>query len=120
MTQTDRVLAALSRAGARGITAVDFAAPDVCDGGKPIMRVAARVKDLRDAGFEIETGGERDSCAVYKLQAHRGEQVTSEAQARVAVIKGAPGLEAAVPPESSGTLFDAPAAPAPRFWEDAA
>lgn len=67
MTQVDRVLAALSRAGARGITAVDFAAPNVCDGGKPIMRVAARVKELRDAGFQIETDGERDSCAIYRL-----------------------------------------------------
>lgn len=67
MTQTDRVLAALSRAGARGITAVDFIRFPTIDGGPPILRVAARIKELRDQGFEIETDGERDSCAVYKL-----------------------------------------------------
>jgi hypothetical protein len=67
MTQQDRVLAALTRAGARGVTQVDFLLPNVIDGGAPITRVAARVNELRNDGFQIQTDGERDSCAVYKL-----------------------------------------------------
>ena len=67
MSQATRVLAALQRAGSYGITSIDFDAPNVCDGGKPIRRVAARVKDLRDAGFDVQTDGERHGCAVYRL-----------------------------------------------------
>jgi hypothetical protein len=66
-TQNDRLLLALERDRRRGITQVDFLLPDVIDGGAPITRVAARVKDLRDLGHRIETRGERDSCAVYVL-----------------------------------------------------
>lgn len=67
MTQTNRVLAALYRAGRAGITQVDFALPNVIDGGAPITRVAARIKDLRDTGVRIEVIGTRHSCAVYAL-----------------------------------------------------
>lgn len=62
------MLAALERAGERGITQVDFLGPTI-DGGKPITRVAARVKDLKDAGHSIVVDGERNSCVVYKLAA---------------------------------------------------
>lgn len=67
MTQCDRVLAALTRVGDHGVTQVDFIRFPTIDGGPPILRIAARVKDLRDAGFEIITKGERDGCAIYKL-----------------------------------------------------
>lgn len=68
MTQTRRVLAALRMRGARGITAADFAAGRVIDGNKPIMRVAARILELRQDGHEIIVEGERDGgCAVYRL-----------------------------------------------------
>jgi hypothetical protein len=50
MTQTDRVLAALTRAGARGITRVDFQLPDMCDGGTPILNIPGRIYDLREGG----------------------------------------------------------------------
>lgn len=66
-TQTDRVLRALERAGARGITAVDFQLPDVIDGGPPILRVAARIEELADAGHRIADGGKRDRCKVYVI-----------------------------------------------------
>lgn len=66
-TQCDRVLAALYLAGARGITCIEFDAPNVCDGGEPIKRLAARVNELREAGFEIETAGTRNKCAVYRI-----------------------------------------------------
>ena len=37
------------------------------DGGHPITRVAARIRDLRDDGFDIYVDGERYGCAVYKI-----------------------------------------------------
>jgi hypothetical protein len=66
MKQTTRVLRALRR-HPEGITSVDFLLPNVIDGGRPITRVAARIRDLRNEGHEIVTGGERYGCAVYKL-----------------------------------------------------
>lgn len=66
MTQAARVLAALRKHG-RGITQVDFLTPTV-DGGAPITRVAARVLELKQDGHHIVKDGERDSCAIYKLE----------------------------------------------------
>lgn len=68
MTQRDRVLAALRHAGPSGITQVDFLGPQVCDHGKPITRVAARVNELRDQGLTITSSGTRHGCAVYVLK----------------------------------------------------
>ena len=68
MTQTERVLEALARAGARGITQVDFLRYPTADGGPPITRVAARVEELRDQGYCIVSGERRDKCVVYRLQ----------------------------------------------------
>jgi hypothetical protein len=65
-TQRDRVLNALRHAGDRGITATDFALPNVIDGGPPIARLAARVDELR-AGHHIEHAGRRNRCAIYRL-----------------------------------------------------
>lgn len=67
LSQKDRVLRLLRQRGNRGITAVDFLGPYVADGGKPITRVAARVQDLRDAGYDVQTVGKRNQCAVYVL-----------------------------------------------------
>jgi len=67
MTQNQRVLAALHRAGARGLTAVEFDLPNVVDGGPPIQRVAARVRELRDLGHHIGTKGRRSRSTVYVL-----------------------------------------------------
>lgn len=50
-TQTDRVYAALQRGP---ITSVDFQSP-TCDGGPPILRVAARINELRDRGCRIRS-----------------------------------------------------------------
>lgn len=66
MRQRDRVLRALQRYPG-GLTQVDFLLPNVIDGGRPITRLAARVKDLRDDGHRIDVDGERYGCAVYKL-----------------------------------------------------
>lgn len=45
---------------------VDFQAPTI-DGGKPILRVAARIHGLRAEGYAIETVGQRNQCSVYRL-----------------------------------------------------
>ena len=105
-TQTQRVLAALKAEGSRGITAVDFAAPHVWDDGPPIMRVAARINELRLEGHNIVDGGTRDGVKVYRLVS-------------------APAAPAAEQPPAEGTdaLFDAPKwTPPPRIavYDDAA
>jgi hypothetical protein len=45
----------LHQRGGLGVTPVDFAGPDVIDGGAPIMRVAGRINDLRNEGYVIRT-----------------------------------------------------------------
>jgi hypothetical protein len=67
-TQRDRVIEALRRAGDHGITAVDFLLPNVIDGGPPIVRLPARIDELRADGHHIEHAGRRrNRCVVYVL-----------------------------------------------------
>ena len=66
-TQRERVLAALRRAGERGLTQVDWLLHDVIDGGPPIVRLPARVDELRQAGHHIEHAGRRNRCVIYRL-----------------------------------------------------
>lgn len=40
----------------------------VADSGKPVKRVAARIQDLRDQGWTIDTVGKRNRMAVYRLR----------------------------------------------------
>ena len=54
MTDRDRVLRHLQKYGSLSPLEFDGSRP-VVDGGKPIKRVAARVKELRDMGFPILT-----------------------------------------------------------------
>ena len=68
LSQKERVRRALVAAGPRGITAADFAAPHPIDGGRPIMRVAARIHELNDEGWPSVQLGERDSCGIYILK----------------------------------------------------
>jgi hypothetical protein len=83
MTQQARVLAALRHRGTHGITAADFAAGRVIDGQKPIMRVAARILELRKEGHRIDVVGERDGgCAVYRLM-----RDTQDTPARSSVLR---------------------------------
>lgn len=67
MTDKQRVLRRGFEAGDTGFTQVDFMLPNVCDGGKPITRLAARIKDLRDEGVEFADGGRRNGMKVYIL-----------------------------------------------------
>jgi hypothetical protein len=73
LTDKDRILRLARARGDQGFTAVDMQLPHVADGGKPILRVAARVKDLRDEGFVFHSGGTRNRCRIYILDAaYRG------------------------------------------------
>lgn len=63
-TQKERVLAALRR---EPLTQVDFLAPSTCDGGPPIIRLPARIDELRQDGHDIRIVGRRHSCGLYRL-----------------------------------------------------
>jgi hypothetical protein len=67
-TQIERLLAVLrARAAAgRSVNTIDFLAPAV-DGGAPILRLPARVNDLRNTGFLIETRRALNGTADYRL-----------------------------------------------------
>lgn len=67
VTQATRVLAALSRAGDRGLTQGDWLNPGGADGAGRITRVAARVEELRADGLPIVKDGKREGFAVYRL-----------------------------------------------------
>jgi hypothetical protein len=54
-TQRDRVLGRLRAAGEAGVSPEDFLLPGVVDGGKPILRLAARIHELVEDGLKIET-----------------------------------------------------------------
>ena len=75
MTQKQRILKALQAAGAEGIKPEDFLLPDVVDAGKPILRVAARIDDLRKEGLTITTDTSGHT-AIYRL-VNRVEAVPS-------------------------------------------
>jgi hypothetical protein len=66
--QTERVLRQL-RAHPEGVNETAWAPPWVIDHGKPIQRVAARIWELRQAGFEIRTRRLANQTATYVLEA---------------------------------------------------
>jgi hypothetical protein len=64
MRDKDRILRRLRSHGST--TPLEWQGPDVIDGGKPILRPAARVGDLRKDGIPVETARTRP-CALYVL-----------------------------------------------------
>jgi hypothetical protein len=68
MSQKQRVLRALRERRGVGITRVDFLAPDVIDGGKPIINIPARIKELTDDGYPVKVVGRREECVIYALR----------------------------------------------------
>jgi hypothetical protein len=126
LTQNDRVLAALKQAGPRGITELDFEAPRVTDGGKPIRRLAARIFDLRLRGLPVEPNGERDGLTVYVLKSVETAPTVETGRPRAAdpeTVRRRETNDGSEGPSSTGRpvctaealqLFDdTPAAPAP-------
>lgn len=77
MTQSERVLRALRASGPIGITQGDFLPPNVIDDGPKITRVGARIKDLKDTGYTIASGGTRDGFAVYVIEEVPTPELTS-------------------------------------------
>ena len=69
-SQQTRVLRSLRAAGPRGITRVDWTgAHGTPDGREPILNLAARILELKNAGYVIEErkGERRDRCKAYVL-----------------------------------------------------
>jgi hypothetical protein len=123
MTQKQRILAQLQAAGGRGVSPVDFLAPDVCDGGSPILRVAARILDLKNEGHSIDCQTEA-GVAVYVLRAS-APVVTHSPSNRKVVVNTAPvensGGSASESPEEPFGLFDASVfEPETDWYEEAA
>lgn len=106
MSDTDRVLALLRTRKEAGVSPIDFAAPNVVDGEKPVMRVAARILELRKDGFDITTGRAVNGTAIYRLRT-------------LETVPGQPET-----PNRGGTDSSSPAPPRasepPRLWEEAA
>lgn len=66
MTQRDRIRDALHRGP---VSPIDFLRHPTVDGGPPILRVAARVHELRQDGHQITETRAQDGTAVYTLAA---------------------------------------------------
>lgn len=115
-TQNQRVLRMLER-HPDGICAPDFMLPNVIDGGTPITRLAARIRDLRDQGEEIIVDGERHSCAVYKLKESRRASVVPSGRTGP---QAASPASAAVPASSEApeALFELVPQPRPGMYDD--
>jgi uncharacterized Zn-binding protein involved in type VI secretion len=63
MTDYDRLLKHM-KAGMT-VCPTDWNGPEPIDGGKPVLRVAARICEMRAAGLPVERVGTRNACAVY-------------------------------------------------------
>ena len=71
MSDTSRIAHHLRSVGE--VSPLDFdGGRPIVDGGKPIKRVAARVKELRDEGWKIVTD-QRDGMALYVLVSEPGQ-----------------------------------------------
>lgn len=66
-SQTDRVLRALRRGPVNPSQFLGLPGRPVCDGGKPVQRLGARIFALRERGHIIEARRESDGTATYKL-----------------------------------------------------
>ena len=135
-TQRERVLAAARRFN--GVAQTDFLAPNVCDDGAPITRVAARLFELDQEGYAFECIGRRNRCKVFRLvsdpdiertvsaAAHPARQSPSSPGAGVErpAGEGSPlapkgdSASSACGPLSTGRLFDVP--PEPHWKSEAA
>lgn len=78
MTQSERVLAALRKGP---VNTVHFAQIPVIDGGKPILRIAARVFDLQQQGYLITTRRRSNATVDYVLvgDVDRSDGLTAQA-----------------------------------------
>jgi hypothetical protein len=82
-SQNDRVLEALRK----GPVSPAMFLPPVCDGGTPVLRLAARVGVLRDRGCVIETFAQEDSTALYRLVAEPDSETPNEGAAAMTTVE---------------------------------
>lgn len=63
----------MQASGARGVTQADWTGcyRQTPDGGAPILRLPARIMELKQDGVLIVNGPTRDSCRVYHLELGR-------------------------------------------------
>ncbi len=116
MSQTERVLAQLRKGP---VAAVAFQPPGVIDGGAPIWRIAARVRNLKDRGYEILSERLPDGTAVYRLVSEPDvERADGPPASAAASIAPRPDAVAPVGSLSAG-LFDATTFEARGSWKDA-
>ena len=107
-TQCDRVLALSKRFN--GVCQADLLLPDVADGGAPITRVAARLWDLEQEGYEFEHIGVRKKCKVFRLiEAERSAGDDQHDGKSEASRKGTAVLTADRPSDASASLSPEPA-----------
>lgn len=112
MSQCSRILAALENGP---VSPIDFAAPDVIDGGAPIMRVAARIQDLRDQGLEIATATAANGTAIYTITqgTDQGSSTAAESASssvaspnRAALVSAPTNDSGGAPPPPESALFE--------------
>lgn len=114
-SQKERILRAL-RAGP--VRATAFSLPNVIDDGPPIFRVAARIQELRDAGYTIETELFSIGAARYTLVRDCDAPPVGGPTADTAGVD----WEAGAGHQTGGHLFDDQPAPtgARPHWQEAA
>jgi hypothetical protein len=95
MSDTDRIERHLQRYGTLSPIEFDGSMP-VADSGKPIKRVAARIKELRDRGMEIRTTRVR-GMGFYELV----RPVEAVEPVEQAAVLFAPGFDELVPPRNA-------------------
>ena len=101
MTQNERVLKLLRARAGEGVNTTDLMAPDA-DGGKPILRLAARIDDLRRRGHGFEVRRRSNGTTTYVLL-HDAERGSCSPQASPTISLRSDSSAAA--PLSAG-LFD--------------
>jgi hypothetical protein len=87
-TQRDRVLSALRVAGEHGVRSTDFLHP--VGGHPPILRVASRISELRDLGYDIQTRRTENGTAEYRLRSWAIQPVEPAPESQPVVEAGAP------------------------------
>lgn len=112
-----RVLKFLRGSHAAGLSPVDV--KDVPpDGGKPILRLAARIDELKNLGYTFTTT-RRNHCAVYKLAGAPGQESADGSEgvslSVLIAVADTPGQVRPTLPTVAATTV---AAPAPALFDE--
>lgn len=121
LTQCQRIKRALDQRGPRGVSPTDFSQKPTIDGGPPILRVAARIDELRKI-YDIARLKGDDGCALYLYAKYLSPVgAVSGAGAHMAEPPEPASVPLSAPTDEPASLFDPPpAAPRSAIYEDAA